>query len=191
MKLIISKGTTSKIVHVFIQDSTSTTGAGKTGLVYSGVTTYYMRPGDSAASASTMNDITTLGTYAGSATNSAFKEVDSTNMPGVYEFQFANNMLASGADQVAVMVKGTGMVPLTLEVQLTDPMFLPGMAQTVEDQPTTTAQQALSIILAAVAGRTSNSGNTFSSPNNGETRITATTDVNNNRTAISLTPAGV
>lgn len=191
MKLIVSKGATSKIAHIFVQDSTSTTGAGKTGLTNTSFTANYIRPGDSASTASTVNSITTLGTFAGSATNCGVKEVSAANMPGVYELHFANNMLAAGADQCALILTATGAVPTVLEVQLTDPMFLSGLAQVVEDQPSTTAQAALSLILAATAGRTSNNGNTFASPNNAETRITATTDVNNNRTAITLAPATV
>jgi len=191
MKLLISKGSTSVIAHIFVQDSTSTAGAGKTGLTEASFTCYYMRPGATGAVASTVNSISTLGTYAGSATNCAAKEVSAANMPGVYEFHFANNMLATGVEQVVVMLTGSGIAPVTLEVQLTNPMFLPGMAQVVEDQPSTTAQEALSLILAAVAGRTSANGNTFASPNNGETRITATTDANNNRITMSITPATV
>jgi len=191
MKLLIPKGTTSKVAHIFVQDTTSTTGAGKTGLVNTDFTAYYIRPGATAAVASTVNSITTLGTYAGSATNCAIREVSAANMPGVYEFHFANNMLATGVEQVSVMLRATGAAPLSLEVQLTDPMFLTGASQVIEDQPSTTIQQALSLILAAVAGRTASNGNTFSSPNNAETRITATTDVNNNRTAITLAPAAV
>lgn len=191
MKLLVPKGTTSKITHVFVQDSTSTTGAGKTGLTNASVTCYYIRPGATGATASTVNSITTLGTFAGSATNCAFKEVDATNLPGVYEFHFANDMLAAGVDSVSLLLKGSGLAPVPLEVQLVDPMFLPGASQVIEDQPSTTIQQALSLILAAVAGRTSDSGNTFASPNNGETRLTVTTDVNNNRTAVTLAPATV
>jgi hypothetical protein len=80
-----------------------------------------MRAGASADVSSTLNNISTLGTYAGSSTNSGFKEVDSTNMPGVYEFQPANNALASGANQVIFMLSGaTNMAPILLEIQLTN-----------------------------------------------------------------------
>lgn len=122
MKLAFVKGSTSVISHIFILDSSKTTGAGLTGLTNAsgGLVCYYIRPDKTSSTSSTLNSITTLGTYAGSSTNSAFKEVDSTNMPGVYEFQFANNMLASGANQVVVMLQGaTNMAPVLIEVQLT------------------------------------------------------------------------
>lgn len=191
MKCFIPKGTTSKIVHIFVQDSASLVGAGKTGLTNASFTCYYMRPGATAAVASTVNSITTLGTYAGSATNCAIKEVSAANMPGWYEFHFANNMLATGADHCGVDLRASGAAQLTLEVQLTNPKFLDGLGTIVEDQPSLDAQQVLSLVLAAVAGRTTSNGNTINSPNNGETRITATTNVNNERTAITLNPASV
>jgi hypothetical protein len=123
MKLQIVKATTSFVCHIFIQNSTSTTGGGLTGLTNasSGLICYFMRAGGSASVSSTLNTISTLGTYAGSSTNSAFKEVDSTNMPGVYEFQPANNALATGANQVVFMLSGAAnMAPVLLEIQLTN-----------------------------------------------------------------------
>ena len=62
------------------------------------------------------------------------------------------------------------------------------LATVAEAQGSYTVAQILSIALAVLAGRTSNSGNTFSTPNNVATRVTATTDGSNNRTAITLTP---
>jgi hypothetical protein len=59
----------------------------------------------------------------------------------------------------------------------------------IEAQGSYTLQQALSLILAAAAGRSSNDGATFATPNNAATRIQATVDSNGNRTAITLTPS--
>ena len=118
MKLIEKKGTTSKIVHLFIQDSSVTTGAGLTGLVYNsaGLKAYYIRPGDSSATAITLASAT-IGTYA----SGGFVEVDSTNMPGIYEFGIPNACLASGANQCVIMLQGaTNMAPVSLEIQLVD-----------------------------------------------------------------------
>ena len=123
MKLQLVKNSTSVICHVFIQNTTFTNGGGLTGLTNasSGLTCYYMRQGGTADVSSTLNSITTLGTYAGSSTNSAFKEVDSTHMPGVYEFQLANNAVASGANQVVFMLQGaSNMAPTLIEIQLTN-----------------------------------------------------------------------
>jgi hypothetical protein len=111
-------GTTSQIVLVFIQDSSSTTGAGLTGLAYNSasLTGYYKRNTASSSTAITLATISTLGTFA----TGGFKEVDATNMKGVYEFHPPNAALASGADSVVFCLQGaTNMAPLLLEIELT------------------------------------------------------------------------
>lgn len=62
-------------------------------------------------------------------------------------------------------------------------------ALVVETEGSYTLQQALSIVLAAVAGRSANSGLTFKTPNNAADRIVAAVDGSNNRTAMTLTPS--
>ena len=117
MKLKIKEGTTSKLVRVFIQDSSSTTGAGLTGLVYnsSGLTAHYLPEGDATATAITLATMT-VGTWA----TGGFKEVDSTNMPGVYEVGLPDAVVdATSEGSVIVMLKGaTNMVPVLLEIEL-------------------------------------------------------------------------
>ena len=61
------------------------------------------------------------------------------------------------------------------------------LAATAETQGSITVQQVLQICVAALAGRTADSGNTFKTPNNGRTTIAATTNASNERTAITLT----
>jgi len=60
----------------------------------------------------------------------------------------------------------------------------------VEAEGNITAQQAMSVGLAALAGEVSISGNTitFKTPNGNVTRIVSTTDTSGQRTAIALTP---
>lgn len=122
-KLNVKRGTTSAIMHVFIQNTSVADGSGLTGLVFNsaGLTGYYMRAGASASASLALATISTLGTYAGSATATGFKEVDAANMPGVYELQPCNNALASGANAVVMILKGaTNMAPVLLEIQLQD-----------------------------------------------------------------------
>jgi hypothetical protein len=71
-------GSASVVELVDILDSTSTTGAGKTGLAYNtaSLTCYYKRSSGTAAVAVTLVDITTLGTYV----SGGFKEIDATRM---------------------------------------------------------------------------------------------------------------
>jgi hypothetical protein len=115
-KLTKPIGATSQILEVFIQDSESTTGAGKTGLAHdsASLTAYYHRNTAAAAVQISLVDMT-VGTF----TSSGFKEVDSVNLPGFYQLCVPNAAYASGADSFSVMLKGaSGMAPLPLEVQL-------------------------------------------------------------------------
>lgn len=123
-KNTIPRGETSVIRHVFIQDSTSTAGAGQTALAYdtASLTAYYIYPGGTATSL-TLETISTLGTYAAptSAAHIRFKKVDDTNMPGVYELQFHNDWfsVASARKGAVLQMKGaTGMAPLNLEIDV-------------------------------------------------------------------------
>jgi hypothetical protein len=116
VKLNVLKGKTSKLVEVFISDSSSTTGAGLTGLVFNsaGLTWYYYRSGAASATAVTLATMT-VGTWA----TGGFKEIDATNLPGFYQLGIPDAALVAGASQVVMLLKGaTNMAPLPLEVQL-------------------------------------------------------------------------
>ena len=117
MKLQKVLGATSEIWQVFINDSSSTTGAGLTGLVFNsaGLTAYYHRDTDTTATAIALVTMT-VGTY----TSGGFAQIDATNMPGWYQFCPPNAVLAAGAKSVGLHLKGaTNMAPLPIEVQLT------------------------------------------------------------------------
>jgi hypothetical protein len=118
MKLQIVKGTTSKLVQVVAKDSSSTVGAGLTGLAYNtgSLTAYYYREGAGSAVAISLVTMT-LGTWA----SGGFIVVDGTNMPGVYQLGIPDAALATGANSVVIMIKGaTNLAPIVLEIQLTD-----------------------------------------------------------------------
>ena len=118
MKLTIKKGTTSKLLRIFVTDSSKTDGSGLTGLVHNSasLTAYYIREGAAATTAITLVDAV-VGTY----TSSGFKEVDAANMPGIYELHPPNAVLASGADSVLIFLKGaSNMAALPIEIQLDD-----------------------------------------------------------------------
>lgn len=117
MKLNLTGGSTSITLLVFIQDSSSATGAGLTGLVFNsaGLTAYYARPG-AATAAITLATQTVNGAYS----SGGFVEVDATNMPGVYRFDIPDAAIAAGVTSVVAMLKGAAnMAPLLLEIQLT------------------------------------------------------------------------
>lgn len=117
MKLLLKKGTTSYRAYIFVQNSSVTTGAGLTGLLFNsaGLTAYYVRPG-AAAAAVTLATQTVTGAYS----SGGFVEIDATNMPGVYRFDIPDAALATGVDQVVLLLKGAAnMVPVPLEIELT------------------------------------------------------------------------
>lgn len=116
-KLQLVAGTTSKAVDIFIQDSSLSTGAGLTGLVFNtgSLTAYYHRQGAATATAITLVTMT-VGTW----TSSGFVAVDGTNMPGLYLLGIPDAALASGATWVVIMLKGApNMAPVVLEIELT------------------------------------------------------------------------
>lgn len=116
MKLEKLAGATSEIWQIFIQDKTSTVGAGLAGLVFNtaSLTAYYHRDTDTTATAIALVTMT-VGTF----TSSGFKEIDATNMPGWYQFCPPNAALATGAKSCGFHLKGGGnMADLPIEVQL-------------------------------------------------------------------------
>lgn len=119
MKLSVTKGATSVLVRIFIRDSSSTTGAGLTGLVFNtaSLVCYRMRDDDGNAGATSIALATaTLGTWA----TGGFKEKDATNAPGWYEFGVPNAALATGSRSVSIHFKGaTNMAPCPIEIELT------------------------------------------------------------------------
>jgi hypothetical protein len=119
MKLIKVKGTTSQTVKIFIQDSSSTTGAGLTGLTSgtSGLTCYYIKEGDSSTTVVSLVSAT-LGTW----TSKGFIVVDGTHMPGTYELGLPDaaltNLLVGGGSVFFYLQGATNMAPCVFEVQL-------------------------------------------------------------------------
>src|SRR3972149_1176746 len=119
---IFKKDSTSQLIEIFISDSSSTTGAGKTALVYNStnLTAYYYCSGTTATSVTLAT--MTVCTWA----SGGFKEIDAANMPGWYQFGIPNNALASGcgADvNFHIFEKTTfalNVVPLPFAISLVD-----------------------------------------------------------------------
>jgi hypothetical protein len=117
MKLSVQAGSTSVSVNIFIQDSSSTTGAGLTGLAYNtaSLTAYYAPQRSTAMQI----PLVTLAAVTSSYTSGGFKEIDATNMPGWYRLDLPDGALTSGRF-VSVHLKGAAnMAPLPLEIELT------------------------------------------------------------------------
>lgn len=116
MALTIKAGSTDQTVYLFIQDSSSSTGAGLTGLVYNtaSLTAYYCL-GRGAATAITL---ATLAAATSAHADGGFKEVDATNMPGIYRLDLPDAAVASGIEVIVFLKGAANMVPVAKEIAL-------------------------------------------------------------------------
>lgn len=123
--------------------------------------------------------------------------IDATNLPGQYSYAFNTSGLADDeylltATTVTASIANApwhGYLKIGGWVDNVDAQISAIKDQVVEAEGSYTIKQALSVILSAVAGRTTDSGATFKTANNNATRIAATVNASNERTAITLTPS--
>lgn len=119
MKLSIPAGTTSKRIGIFIQDSSSTVGAGLAALAFNTanlVCYSWIDTDGNANGTSQALQTATRGTW----TTRGFVEKDATNMPGMYEFGIPDALLAAGVKWALIMFKGAAnMAPLAIEIEVT------------------------------------------------------------------------
>ena len=122
MKLQVAIGTTDYSLLIFIQDSSSTTGAGLAGLDDTKVDAYYCLM-------ETDNDVTKgdvgiadLAAITDAHSDGGFIEIDAANLPGWYRLDLADALLAAGAWAVGIRVYDAGannVADLPIEIQLT------------------------------------------------------------------------
>jgi len=115
MKRKIKAGTTNHIEHVAIDDTSSSTGAGLTGLVYNsaGLTAKYKRTGEA-----TWTSISLVTATAGTFASGGFIESDS-GAGGEYEFHTPDAALAASAVGCVIAIYGaTDMAPVRIEYEL-------------------------------------------------------------------------
>src|SRR3990167_10220941 len=141
-KLSRKKGIQSQILHIFIQDSSATTGAGLAGLAFdsASLACRYINAGGTLSGAITLQTITTLGTYEAPTanTNMRFKEVSSASpSQGIYEIHVHNDwMNLTGGSLVIMLAGATNMAQFRLEIDLqadTNVTHVAGTAQTAGD----------------------------------------------------------
>lgn len=116
MKISRVAGTTGEVMQIFIQDSSSSTGGGLTGLTNSsaGLTAYYCRNDQGTATVISLIPMT-----AGTFTSGGFAVIDGTNMPGWYQFCPPNAVFTSGRSAGIHLKGATNMAPLPIEIELT------------------------------------------------------------------------
>ena len=121
----VAAGALLQCFPVAVSDSSSTTGAGLTGLVYNSASlacSYYRQNQGTSATSITLVT-STLGTHPG-ATSGGFIAIDGTKQPGEYEFCVPNAALASagGVNWANFECHGaTNMAPMRMRVSLLSP----------------------------------------------------------------------
>lgn len=112
----IKAGATSQTIDVFIQDSSVSTGAGLTGLVYntSNLTAYYRKGATGTPTAITLATQTVGGAWS----SGGFVAVDGTNCPGQYRLDLPNAVVDT-AGMVTIYLRGaTNMAPCVMELEI-------------------------------------------------------------------------
>jgi len=114
MSEFIYAGLTSQSIDVMIYDSSSTTGAGLSGLVYnsSGLKAYYRIGATGSVTAITLATQTATGAWS----SGGFAEVDATNMKGVYRLDVPNAVAATAAMVSIYLYGATNMMAVAQRV---------------------------------------------------------------------------
>ena len=144
MKFAFAKGSTSRILTVFVQDSSATDGSGLAGLTEaSSIVGGYVRMGGTGVALAVDENVTTEGTYQAPSAVGKVRIGTPANMrAGTYELHFHNDLFVTGADAVTITLGGaTNMADIALEIQLTtidlnktDPLVLVDTTITVTSQ---------------------------------------------------------
>ncbi len=177
----VKAGTTS--VSIMVKLVAESTGAAVTGIVAAGITASYWRQGGLVVGI-TETDLAALD-----SAYSAGGWFEAVN--GLYRLDVPDAAFATGADWVVITVAETGTQPFSVKIAL--PTY--GILRTaildkiIEDQGNITAQQALSLMLGVLAGVTSTAGSVLKTPNGVSTRVSATINASNERTAMAVTPS--
>lgn len=112
----ILAGIADQSIDVFIQDSSSSVGAGLTGLVFNtaGLTCYYRKGATGTPTALTL----ATQTVGGAHSDGGFVAVDGTNCPGQYRLDLSDTIVAT-AGMVTLYLRGaTNMAPCVLEIEV-------------------------------------------------------------------------
>lgn len=158
-KQSVGSGTTGRIEYIYIIDSLSSTGLGKTNISFntSGLNGHYVR---SAGSATTITFVSQTAT--GSWTSGGWAEVDSVRMAGIYRVDLPDDIFAAGSDKAIVVIKGAAnTIPVTLEYQIvgTDPSVqIPSSASIANTVWTNTSRTITGGIADTVTTLTNRSG---------------------------------
>lgn len=144
MKLQLEKASTSIILTVFIQDSSSTTGRGLAGLDQnSSIVGGYVRMGETGVALAVDENVTTEGTYEAPSTAAQIRIGTPANMrAGTYELHIHNDLLATGTDYVVITLGGaSNMADLAIEIQLVDNVWDEVLTAATHNVPTSSGRR--------------------------------------------------
>lgn len=179
---------------IFIPDSASTDGSGKTGLVAANLTVSYTRmetDNDAVVTdvTSSLNDLAALTT---AHTDWGLKEISSTLAPGLYRLDIADAVFAAGAFSAVVYVMVTTSAAAATPKQYE---FVSGDA--LLDQPAgvetgLTVREALRLMASVLFSEASGLGTTtavFRDFGDTKDRLSVTVDADGNRSAFGTRDA--
>jgi hypothetical protein len=103
-------GVTSQTMDIFIEDSSSTVGAGLAALVFNsaGLTCYYRKGATGTPTAVTLATQTVGGAWS----SGGFVELDATHTKGLYRFDIPDTVLASTPYAMLYFYGATNMAPV-------------------------------------------------------------------------------
>ncbi len=112
----ILAGATDQTVDIFIQDSSSTTGAGLAGLAFNtaSLACYYRKGATGSATQLTL----ATQTVGGAHSDGGFVEIQATNMKGVYRLDLSDTIVASAGMVTIYLYGATNMAPCVLELEI-------------------------------------------------------------------------
>ena len=114
MSEYVYAGLTSQTIDIFIQDSSSTTGDGLSGLVFNSASLVasYRKGATGSRVAITLATQTVGGAYS----SGGFIEIDATNMKGVYRLDLVNASVDTEGFVTLYLYGATNMLPLALRI---------------------------------------------------------------------------
>ena len=147
----IKSGSTSQTIDIFVLNSSSTVGAGLTGLVFNsaGLTCYYRK---GALGAATSVTLATLALITTPWATGGFKEVDATNMPGLYRFDIPNLALDTAGITVIYFKGAANMAPVVLEIEVVAVDVFDGVRMGLTSLPNAVAGAINGVPLSVAAG---------------------------------------
>ena len=114
MSEYVYAGLTSQTIDIFLQDSSSTTGAGLAGLVYNsaGLVASYRKGATGSRVAITLATQTVGGAFS----SGGFVEIDATNMKGVYRLDIPNAAVDTEGFVTLYLYGATNLLPTALRI---------------------------------------------------------------------------